>query len=320
MIARTRHAVLLAALAIAGTLLALGPVIDARGAAATRCMGAAARDRARPCSNPTKSMVPSFAVHDHYATPRCTALPHPRQPNLNVCVSGAPASQATQTVAILGDSHAIQWQPALSVAARSAHWRAIAITRSLCFFSAAVDRLLPGARGTCVDWYREVREWFLDHPEVHTVLVSQRATTPVALHRGETYFGVKSSGFARAWAGLPPSVRHVVVIHDVPETSNAMFDCVRDVLAAGKERPGPACTLARSKAIRWDTAVSTVHQLHSPRYQTVDLTDYFCGPRTCPLVIGGVLSHRDVDHMTGWYSATLGPYLLRRLRRLMRSW
>ena len=250
MIARTRDAVLLAALAIAGALLALGPVIDAQSAAApagavassaaaARCMGAAARDRSHPCSNPTKSMVPSFAVHDRYAAPRCTELAHPRQPNLNVCAFGAPAARATQTVAIVGDSHAIQWQPALNVAARSARWRAIALTRTLCFFSAAVDRLLPGARETCVDWYREVREWFVEHPEVHTVLVSQRATTPVRLRSGESYFGVKSSGFERAWAGLPPSVRRIVVIHDVPETTMPTFDCVRDVLAASRSAPGP---------------------------------------------------------------------------------
>ncbi len=41
----------------------------------------------------------------------------------------------------------------------------------------------------------------------------------------------------------------------------------------------------------------------------VDLTDYICGPRACPPVVGNVLVYRDDAHMTNTYAATLGPYL-----------
>jgi hypothetical protein len=46
------------------------------------------------------------------------------------------------------------------------------------------------------------------------------------------------------------------------------------------------------------------------------MTHYFCGPLTCPPVIGGVLVHRDLNHMTIDYARTLSPYLLRRVKRL----
>jgi len=63
--------------------------------------------------------------------------------------------------------------------------------------------------------------------------------------------------------------------------------------------------MARSAALKWDTAVSTARLLHPPRYQSVDVTEFFCGTRDCYPVIGGVLVHSDIDHITNAYSKTL---------------
>jgi hypothetical protein len=43
--------------------------------------------------------------------------------------------------------------------------------------------------------------------------------------------------------------------------------------------------------------------------QTVDLTRYFCSAAKCFPVIGGALVLRDTTHMTGVFSASLGPFL-----------
>jgi hypothetical protein len=45
---------------------------------------------------------------------------------------------------------------------------------------------------------------------------------------------------------------------------------------------------------------------------------FFCDARCYP-VIGGALVVRDANHMTGTYSSTLGPYVLRALDRLTGS-
>jgi hypothetical protein len=64
-----------------------------------------------------------------------------------------------------------------------------------------------------------------------------------------------------------------------------------------------------------------VRQLHSRRYQYVDLTEFFCSPRNCYPVIGGLLVNRDIfGHITVSYARTLGPYLFREVRKLMASW
>jgi hypothetical protein len=43
----------------------------------------------------------------------------------------------------------------------------------------------------------------------------------------------------------------------------------------------------------------------------VDLTHFFCGPRRCFPVVGGVLVFKDASHITSVFARTLGPFLLR---------
>jgi hypothetical protein len=60
------------------------------------------------------------------------------------CVYGSPAPQ--RTVMLLGDSHALQWFPALDRAARTRRWRLVSLTKTTCppvqlsFFSPVLGR------------------------------------------------------------------------------------------------------------------------------------------------------------------------------------
>ena len=46
----------------------------------------------------------------------------------------------------------------------------------------------------------------------------------------------------------------------------------------------------------------------------VDLTAQFCGPRACYPVIGGVLVHKDNNHLGQLFAQTLGPFMAARRR------
>jgi hypothetical protein len=307
-------------------LLAIGVVvalisIAAAGmpvAAAAKCFGAAARDAAHPCSNPTRSIYPKLADVDRASGPACRLIKEKPQP---VCTFGASAAKAAGHIALMGDSHALQWRPALDAVAKAQRWRAFSVTAPGCFFSDAVNDLAVGIRAPCQEWYRSALRWIARHPEVSTVFVSQNADTPVVVSPGTTSLAIKIAGFRRAWAALPKTVKHVVVIRDTPATSDATVPCLRGAIAAGTQRPGPACPVARSVAVRDDTAVAAAKALRSRRYQSVDLTSFFCGRRDCYPVIGGVLVYRDVfGHINVSYARTLAPYLLRKVRALMASW
>jgi hypothetical protein len=297
---------------------ALGAVAAPSGAApkASKCHGAAARDPKHPCFNPTRSVSPTLAHAADELGSRCALTTQKPEP---ICRFGTPAASATDHVALIGDSHALHWRAALDVVARHERWQAYSITVPGCLFSTAVDVMFEGAREPCVAWFRAARRWLAHHHEIHTVFVSQNSDTPIVLKPGENMIDRKVEGFRRAWSALPKSVTRLVVIRDTPTSNATALACLKRVIAAHTQRPGPTCAFARSAAIRKDAAVATILRLRSKRFRYVDLTRFFCAARLCYPVIGGTLVFRDIyGHMTREYSQSLGPYLLRRVRRATR--
>ena len=69
-------------------------------------------------------------------------------------------------------------------------------------------------------------------------------------------------------------------------------------------------------ALRPDPAVAAAAQLGAPRFQTVDLTSFFCDGTLCFPVVGGVLVYLDSNHLTPRFVSTLAPYLDAQLHRL----
>jgi len=311
-VARTSISLLAAtALLLAVTALA-GP--SQAAAAKPTCVGAAARDAKRPCFNATRAVTPSLEKADLVRSSPCKLTDEQPEP---VCTFGAPRSRATKHIALVGDSHALQWRSALDFVAASQGWQGYSLTTPGCPFSDAIRYLPDGFREFCEPWYRGVEKWLRNHPEVTTVYVSSIASLALELPPGKTELEVKSAGLRRAWASLPKTVTRLIVIRDTPQTTEATPGCLRRVIAAGRERPGIACKVPRAATVLEDAAVTTARQMRSRRYAFADLTSFFCNSAFCYPVIGGVLVHRDTfGHITPAFAESLGPYLLRRLRFL----
>lgn len=303
---------------LAAALSALGAAAPAPAAAASekRCFGAAARDAARPCSDPTPSVTPALGDERPRPGPRCRPLDE--QPS-SICTFGASARRARGHIALVGDSHALHWRSALAVVARAYRWQGFSITAPGCLLSTANELLHEGIRGACDGWHRAALRWFRKRPEVSTVFVSQSTDTPVVPPAGTSADAAKIAGYRAVWTRLPRTVKRVIVIRDPPQTSEATVACLRDAVAARVADPGVACPQPRSVSLHRDTAVAAASALRSPRYRSVDLTDYFCDPGNCFSVVGGVRVFEDtIGHITETYSRSLGPYLLRKVRRIMR--
>lgn len=297
-------------------IVAVVPIVGVGTAAAAKpkCFGAAARDAKRPCFNPSRSFTPSLAKADLTSASPCRMTDEEPEP---VCAFGVSASKARKHVALIGDSHALQWRGPLDYVARSQRWRGYSVTAPGCPFSAAVRYLPEGMRESCESWYAGVQKWIRRHPEVTTIYVSQIAAIPLALPAGKTEFEVKSAGYRKAWSSLPRTVKRVIAIHDPPMTTRETRRCLRDALAARARRPGVTCRVPRGNVLVEDDAVRTAKRLRSKRYAFADFTRFFCNSRFCYPVIGGALVYRDTfGHITLSYADSLGPYLLRRVRFL----
>jgi hypothetical protein len=283
------------------------------------CFGAAARDDHHPCQNPSLAftVVPTPLQATKQRNSPCDVIQ--TLDRVRVCAFGAPPAAGTDTIALVGDSHASHWRAALEVVAKAKRWRGLSITHTGCPFSKAIAVLDQPAKSNCVAWSRETLNWFHNHPEVHTIFVVEHSGGQVIVPHGQTTFQTQVAGYRNVWNALAASVRHIVVIHDTPRVHADTFACIERVIA-NHQRPARRCTVASAQATQTDPAVIAAQRMHSPRVQTIDMTHYFCDKRLCYPVIGGALVYKNIDHLTDVYAATLGPYLLRRVDDLINGW
>jgi hypothetical protein len=293
------------------------PAPDA-GTTRPRCFGAAARDPAQqPCINPALRLTVMPSPSDAPLVPSSPCQPI-RGHSPEVCAFGVPASHAVETVALVGDSHAVHWRAALDVVARARHWRGLTISMSSCPFTGATRRRPGSGASECKRWTRQAVRWLSRHPRVNTVFVSGSAILPIVPSHGESEFATKVAGYRAIWNALRPSVRHIVVLRDTPDDPASTMSCVEHAIAR-RIPAGPACARPRLFALPRDPATVAAAQSSSPRIAVIDLSDFMCDASLCYPVVGGVLVHRDEEHLTRLFSTTLGPFLLRAVNRLKRS-
>jgi hypothetical protein len=295
----------------------LDVVASTEPAASLRCFGAASRDPRRPCANPKLRGAivpkPSDAVFSQNSP--CTPLAFEGQ--LAPCEFGVPSDDASETVALVGDSHASHWRAALEVVAQRKHWRGVSITRSGCPFMRGLTKLKPESRRiSCMNWSQQVPQWFVRHPKVHTVFVVEHFAGGVVVPAGSTPLETKVAGYKAAWKSLPKTVTHIIVIRDTPIVGFQANDCVQRALLQHKNA-GSICAVKRSIALRTDPAVVAARRLHSPRVKVIDMTHFLCSAKRCFPVIGGALVYKDDQHLLDVFATTLGPYLLRAIDKVL---
>lgn len=277
------------------------------------CFGAVARDPERhPCDNPRLrlTVVPRPVDARHEPKAPCTPVAN-RGP---ACAFG-PHSRGARTFALVGDSHSAHWRDALSVVARKKGWRGLSLYRTRCPFTLSTPAAREPASPRCVRWRQQVVRWFRRHHRIRTVFVSQHSGGPVVVPPRDDAREIKVAGYMRAWRALPSSVTRVIVIRDVPYASASTAGCIEWALAR-RRPPGQACTSPRGAALPDDPAVTAAARLSSPRFEVIDLTDFMCDAALCYPVVGGVLVHADIGHLTRRFSVSLGPFLLRAINRL----
>jgi peptidoglycan/LPS O-acetylase OafA/YrhL len=283
-----------------------------------RCFGAAARDpRRQPCDDPTlrTAVVPTPVEASKAGNAPCAPL-H-RVGAVAPCWFGVRQADARQSVALLGDSHASHWRAALAVVAERERWRGLSVTHTGCAFSLAIKDLVEPELSECKAWLAQVPRYFAQHPEIHTVFVSEKSGGTVAARPGQSQAEAQQAGFAAAWRTLPASVRRIVVVRDTPRTRGTTLDCVQEAMDR-HDRAGSACALKRSYALLPDPAADAARHVGAPRLHVVDLTRFICDRRRCHPVVGGALVYKDVHHLTTVFAATLGPYLQRAVQQALR--
>ncbi len=307
------------ALVVAAGLLLLGQAgaAQARAQAETAavlssnsgCVGAAALAPGASCATvPADEVVPQPAQAradraDAYAD-ACTE--HRPWTGTTTCTLGP--EDAEVSVAVVGNSHAAHWLPALEEIAADRSWR---ITTYFAAECPATARPAPFSTDAdtraCVDWGRRVQE-ATSRDAYDLVLAVDRTVgerdsadeslTAVQLQDGYT-------DYLRAWQD---SGTRVAVIRDTPTPGRTIGQVPDCVAQAGDDLD--LCSGTRSEWVIPDPQADAMAAAGGP---VIDLTDRYCSGDVCPAVVGGVLVYADAHHMTVTYARTMAPALAERV-------
>jgi hypothetical protein len=218
------------------------------------------------------------------------------------CASGDPA--ATRTMVLVGDSHAAMWQPGMEQVAAEQHWRLETMAKVLC---PMLD--LPTQSPYLGREYRECDQWrtqVLDRLRAERpqliVLDMVRRYTP---DYGFTVYGPDwLAALTRTVTELRSTGAVVLVLGPVPDPHGNVPTCLSDHLDSA-----PACAPDRAVAMNQAGIEAEAVATTTGGGQYVSLTDLFCAPATCPVVVGNQLVFRDDNHLSIDYAQFLTPVL-----------
>ncbi|WP_116377044.1 acyltransferase family protein [Mycobacterium sp. MFM001] len=219
------------------------------------------------------------------------------------CASGDTSSKTT--VAVMGDSDAAMWTPALRQAAEQRHWRLETLAKAGCppMDLPITSPYLHREYTECIQWRGEILNRLRDE---HTQLV----VVSMKRHYG-TEFGFASNGPAwdesltRLVKQLRATGAQVLVLGPIPDPQSRM---VPFCLSAHLD-DATACSPTRSTAVNAAriAAESAATKAGGGHYQ--DLTDLFCTPDRCPVIVGNTLVYIDEFHLSIEYARQLAPVM-----------
>ncbi|HYK66501.1 MAG TPA: acyltransferase family protein [Streptosporangiaceae bacterium] len=229
-----------------------------------------------------------------------------------VCVYGD-VHNPVLTVALVGDSVAGNWFPALEQIAQKRHWKLVTDLHASCTWTATViiNRQTNAPYTKCHAWGVTVLHDLLTKIRPDVVITSELAERGSVSHPrpGPQAYADVAAGMAQYWRQLEESQISVVAMRETP-TINTIVPgtCVA--------RYGPssrACDVPTSAAVLPDPPTELAARLLGGTAKVIDMTSLICGPTTCSPVVGNVMVYMDRDHLTSSYSTTLAPFLEPRL-------
>lgn len=220
-------------------------------------------------------------------------------------------------VALVGDSHALQWRTAFSVIADQESWALDTYTKSACgFFDVDVQNLDQGVPfDDCSRWNERLMAKLLESDYDLVVTTGSNYYTVLrqdgtALEDNEGDQALAES-YARTWTRLTDAGLTVVAMANTPWLDHDVPDC----LAANPDDP-VACATPRTEALTTAGDEQARAAEIASQVPLIDLNDWVCPRPKCSPVIGGVITYRDSHHITASYATTLAPFLHEQLARV----
>jgi peptidoglycan/LPS O-acetylase OafA/YrhL len=218
------------------------------------------------------------------------------------CASGD--TGAPMTVALVGDSHAAMWHPALEPIAQERHWRLETMAKVLCpFLDLPTNSPYLGRKFTeCELWRGAVMARLeKERPRVIMLDMSRRYGADFGFTSYDPAWLEKLTLVVKT---LRATGAKVLVLGPVPDPHSTVPTCV-----SGRMDDASACSPSRADGLNDGGIAAEAAATARGGGQYAGLSELFCTADRCPVIVGNTLVFRDDNHVTVQYAKALGPVL-----------
>lgn len=215
------------------------------------------------------------------------------------CTYGDP--NGAFTVALVGDSHAAHWFPAVEAIAKANGWRLLVFTKASCVFVdlPIYSPILKREYTECEAWRPLVVQRLIDERPDLTIVSSNRwLPTEVKRDSDPTRQG---EAMARLISQIPGAI---AILADTPASHVDVPVCLSQNLD-----DITSCATSRSEAFGWRHLVRERAAAKAANATVVDLSDAICPGDPCQAVVGDVIVFRDDHHLTATFAASMAGLL-----------
>lgn len=220
---------------------------------------------------------------------------------------------ASRNVALVGNSHAVHWLPALHEVGLRRGFKVTTYVSAMCF--ATTTRIAwrtKELRDNCENWGHWLRGSIAEGDYDLVVQTERTYKWPE-----QKFTGHADDVFAQAYrdhlARWKDAGKTVLVIRDSPMPKTSVPTCL-----LRNPTDFAVCANTTDDALQRDPLVEAAESFMSPRVRVADLTSYFCDAGVCPAVVGRVPVFFDSSHVTATYARTLAPYLDEHVMRALK--
>ena len=223
------------------------------------------------------------------------------------CVFGDPNGDIT--IAVIGDSHANHWLPALDIAGKNRGWKILSLTKQGCP-SVAVQIATKGIRySECSIWRENVLVALRGAGRLDVIVLSNAffyLGTLIGARdqslKGEEAASSWAEGSARTYSDLLAISSRVIRLGDTPSPIMDVPDCI-----SGNPGGIDACNLDVASRSHRDREMIAIEKSIAPNgVSFIDPTLLVCPTDPCSVIdANGLIKFRDDAHLTKAFSASL---------------
>jgi len=220
-------------------------------------------------------------------------------------------------VALVGNSHAGQWFPALNTLAQEHGWQIDTYLANRCAIMGEEQKFDDQAS---VEGCGDLGGWVTDEikkEDYDLVITSNRQSVPVSGHSMESSQDPATDAYEKLMGDWADTGAEVAVIHDT-SWPGATLDNVPDCVAKNSSDPDE-CSGDADEWIPQDPQIDAVKSLEDPDIVQVDMNDQLCEDGTCYSVIGGIVAYWDHSHLSATYAQSLSDTLGSRMEKALDS-